>query len=220
MEIDRPWHLRRVRQLIRRSPAVAILGPRQVGKTTLADGVRRSWTGPVTAFDLEDPADVARLADPMLALRSLKGLVILDEVQRRPELFPVLRVLADRPRSPARFLVLGSASPDLLRQSSESLAGRLAFHELGGFSLDEVGAGRLDPLWLRGGFPRSFLARSGQGSLDGGSTSSARSWRATCRSSACRFPRRPCAASGRCWRITTGRCGTPRSSRGRLACPT
>ena len=145
---------------------MAILGPRQVGKTTLADGVRRSWNGPVTAFDLEDPGDLASLADPMLTLRPQRGLVILDEVQRRPELFPVLRVLADRPRSPARFLVLGSASPELLRQSSESLAGRLAFHELGGFSVDEVGAARIDQLWLRGGFPRSFLARSGHESLD------------------------------------------------------
>jgi len=155
----------RLRQLMRRSPVVAILGPRQVGKTTLAAAFRRSWKGPVTAFDLEDPADVARLADPMLALRPLRGLVILDEVQRRPDLFPVLRVLADRPRTPARFLVLGSASPGLLQQSSESLAGRIAFHELGPFSIGEVGAERLDHLWLRGGFPRSFLARHGHESL-------------------------------------------------------
>ena len=109
MNVDRLEHLQRVRQLIKRSPAVAILGPRQVGKTTLADGVRRSWNGPVTAFDLEDPGDLASLADPMLTLRPQRGLVILDEVQRRPELFPVLRVLADRPRSPARFLVLALA---------------------------------------------------------------------------------------------------------------
>ena len=166
MAIQRPWHLRRVAQLVGRSPAVAILGPRQVGKTTLAAGVLRSWKGPVAAFDLEDPADLARLADPMLTLRPLRGLVVLDEVQRRPELFPVLRVLADRPRSPARFLVLGSASPDLLRQSSESLAGRLAFHHLGGFAVEEVGEARIDQLWLRGGFPRAFLARTGRDSLD------------------------------------------------------
>ncbi len=166
MAIHRPWHLRRVAQLLGRSPAVAILGPRQVGKTTLVAGLRQSWKGPVAAFDLEDPADLARLADPMLALRPLRGLVVLDEVQRRPELFPALRVLADRPRTPARFLVLGSASPDLLRQSSESLAGRLAFHELGGFSVEELGEARLDQLWLRGGFPRAFLARSGRESLE------------------------------------------------------
>jgi hypothetical protein len=166
MRITRPRHLERVRQLLRRSPVVAILGPRQVGKTTLAADLRRSWPGPSAAFDLEDAGDLASLADPTLALRPLRGLVVLDEVQRLPGLFPALRVLADRPRSPARFLVLGSATPELLRQSSESLAGRLAFHELDGFSVEEVGVKRLDELWLRGGFPRSFLARSGRESLD------------------------------------------------------
>lgn len=166
MTIARPDHLARVRQLLRRSPAVAILGPRQVGKTTLARTMQQAWDGPVASFDLEDPADLARLAEPMLALRPLGGLVILDEVQRRPELFPALRVLADRPRTPARFLVLGSASPALLQQSSESLAGRLAFHELGGLSLEEAGVRHLDRLWLRGGFPRAFLAASNPASLD------------------------------------------------------
>ncbi len=166
MKIDRPGHVRRVRHLLARSPAVAILGPRQVGKTTLARAVQDAWTGPVARFDLEDPADLARLADAMPALRPLRGLVVLDEVQRRPELFPTLRVLADRPRTPARFLVLGSASPDLLQQSSESLAGRLAFHELAGLSIEEVGAGRLELLWLRGGFPRAFLASSHAASLE------------------------------------------------------
>jgi predicted AAA+ superfamily ATPase len=166
MTIARDAHLTRVQQLLRRSPAVAILGPRQVGKTTLARAVQGEWNGPVAAFDLEDPADRARLADPMLALRGLRGLVILDEVQRRPELFPTLRVLADRPRTPARFLVLGSATPDLLRQSSESLAGRLAFHELSGLSLTEVGVAQRDRLWLRGGFPRAFLAPSNAASLE------------------------------------------------------
>ena len=166
MTVHRPGHLQRVRQLLRRSPAVAILGPRQAGKTTLAGDIRRSWPSPSVAFDLEDPGDRASLADPMLTLRPLRGLVVLDEVQRLPGLFPVLRVLADRPRSPARFLVLGSATPELLRQSSESLAGRLAFHELGGFSTGEVGITHSDSLWLRGGFPRSFLARSGRESLD------------------------------------------------------
>lgn len=166
MRVNRSWHLHRVRRLLARSPVVAILGPRQVGKTTLAADLRRSWAGQAGVFDLEDPGDLASLADPTLALRPLRGLVILDEVQRLPGLFPVLRVLADRPRSPARFLVLGSATPELLRQSSESLAGRLAFHELGGFSIEEVGVKSVDQLWLRGGFPRSFLARSGHESLD------------------------------------------------------
>jgi len=100
---------------------------------------------------LERAADLARLADPELALDHLRGLVVLDEVQRRPDLYPALRVLADRPRTPARFLVLGSAAPELLRQSAESLAGRIAFHELPGLSLDEVGAATLDRAWLRGG---------------------------------------------------------------------
>jgi uncharacterized protein len=149
---------------LRNSPVVALLGARQVGKTTLARNVaaRRS---PVTAFDLEDPVDRARLDDAGLALRGLRGLVILDEIQRRPDLFPVLRVLADRPRTPARFLVLGSASPELLRQASESLAGRIALHELGGFGLEETGSAAWRRLWLRGGFPRSFLARSEAQSL-------------------------------------------------------
>ena len=160
MTKDRSWHRRALSGMLRRSPVVAILGARQVGKTTLARMVAEGQRGPVTFLDLEDPADVARLAEPVLALGGLRGLVVLDEVQRLPEIFRALRVLADRPRRPARFLVLGSASPDLLRQSSESLAGRLAFHELGGFSLEEVGAEKLARLWLRGGFPRSFLARS------------------------------------------------------------
>lgn len=166
MKIPRGADRQRVRRLLRRSPVVAILGPRQVGKTTLAAEIRRAWRGPSVAFDLEDPADLARLADPMLALRPLRGLVVLDEIQRLPGVFPVLRVLADRPRPAARFLVLGSATPELLRQSSESLAGRLAFHELAGLSLAEVGAARAGTLWLRGGFPRSYLARSARESLD------------------------------------------------------
>lgn len=138
-------------------PVVAIIGARQVGKTTLARALAER--APVaTRFDLEDPADLARLADPMLALRDLSGLVIIDEIQRHPDIFPVLRVLADRPQTPARFLVLGSASPELLRQGSESLAGRIFYYELAGFGLDDTGAAALDRLWIRGGFPRSFLA--------------------------------------------------------------
>jgi len=114
----------------------------------------------VSYFDLENPEDLARLSDPMLALKGVKGLVIIDEIQRQPDLFPVLRVLIDHPRSATRFLVLGSASPHLLRQSSETLAGRIVYHELRGFSVDEVGMPNFQRLWLRGGFPRSYLARS------------------------------------------------------------
>ncbi len=165
--IPRDNHATVVRGLLARNPVVALLGARQVGKTTLA----RKLAGAARRaefFDLERAADVARLTDPELALGPLRGIVVLDEIQRRPDLVPALRVLADRPRSPARFLVLGSAAPVLLRQSSESLAGRIAFHELPGLSLAEVGATALDRLWLRGGFPRAFTARS---------TSESASWR-------------------------------------------
>lgn len=156
--IPRPTHLARLRDLLSGSPAVAILGARQVGKTTLARQLAASWPEPTTFLDLENPTHLARLAAPQLALEPLRGLVVLDEVQARPDLFPLLRVLLDRPGPPARFLLLGSASPALVRNASESLAGRLAFHDLGGFSLAEVGSGRLRDLWVRGGFPRSFLA--------------------------------------------------------------
>jgi hypothetical protein len=116
-------------------------------------------------FDLEDPASLARLTEPMTALAKLRGVVVIDEIQRHPDLFPVLRVLADRTPLPARFLVLGSASPDLLRQSSESLAGRLETISLSGFGLGEVGVKALERHWLRGGFPLAFLARSQGDSL-------------------------------------------------------
>ena len=158
MQVQRTQHLRRIRLLLREFPIVALLGARQVGKSTLARQLVASRRAPATWFDLENPADLARLADPGLELRPLRGLVVLDEIHRLPEVFPLLRVLADRPRSPARFLVLGSASPDLLRQTSETLAGRVAFHELDGFGLREVE--NLERLWLRGGFPRSYLAPS------------------------------------------------------------
>lgn len=146
----------RLRQALRRRPAVVLLGPRQCGKTTLARQVFAARQGHY--FDLEDPADLARLESPMLALERLRGLVIIDEVQRRPELFPVLRVLLDRRPVRARFLVLGSAAPSLLAQTSESLAGRAALVRMGGFTLDEVDAARWRTLWIRGGFPDSFLA--------------------------------------------------------------
>ncbi len=156
--IHRERHAGRVEGLLQRFPVVGIIGPRQVGKTTLAQGIAARWEGPTRFFDLENPLDLAQLADPMLTLRGLAGLVVIDEVQHRPELFPVLRVLADRRDRPARFLVLGSASPGLLRQTSESLAGRIAYHRLGGLMVDEVCEESLERLWVRGGFPLSFVA--------------------------------------------------------------
>ena len=158
--IERDRELETLRGLIRRHRVVGIVGARQVGKTTLARALVAGIKRPTSYFDLENPEDLARLADPMLALKELKGTVVIDEVQRLPNLFPVLRVLVDRPASTTRFLVLGSASPALLRQSSETLAGRIVYHELGGFSLEEVGIENHNRLWLRGGFPRSYLARS------------------------------------------------------------
>lgn len=146
-----------------RSRVVVLVGPRQCGKTTLARELLEADS--VNYFDLEDPADLARLDEPMTALRPLERLVVIDEVQRRPELYPILRVLADRPGNPARFLILGSASGDLLRQSSESLAGRVEQIVMGGFTLTELGVTTDKELWLRGGFPLSYLARSEQDSL-------------------------------------------------------
>ncbi len=160
--IRRASHLLRVRQALSRAPIASILGPRQSGKTTLARafaGGRAAW------FDLENPVDLARLSSPMSALEPLRGLVVIDEIQRLPSLFEILRVLADRPRTPARFLILGSADPRLVRGVSESLAGRVAHVDVGGFDLGEVGPRRFRTLWCRGGFPRSFLAQSDSDSL-------------------------------------------------------
>lgn len=156
--ISRPTLIDAIQSALGRSRVVALLGPRQCGKTTLAR--RFVPTDSLNYFDLEDPLSLARLDEPMMALRDLTGLVVIDEVQRRPELFPVLRVLADRSPLPARFLILGSASPELLRQSSESLAGRLEIVTIGGLSLPEVGREEQGRHWQRGGFPLSFLAAS------------------------------------------------------------
>ena len=154
--IARDGYTLALRAALERSPVVLLIGPRQCGKSTIARDLGPS--AGVHFFDLEDPAAAAALAQPMTVLRSLRGLVVLDEAQRQPDLFPVLRVLADRPEAPAKFLVLGSASPELSRQSAESLAGRVDVVELRGFDLGEVGGGAVDELWVRGGFPRSFLA--------------------------------------------------------------
>jgi predicted AAA+ superfamily ATPase len=164
--ISRPEEIATLSGLLRRHVVVGILGARQVGKSTLARMVAATRRGPVTFFDLENDEDLARLSDPMLALKGLSGLVIIDEIQHRPDLFRALRVLADRTPPPCRFLVLGSASPELLRQSSETLAGRIVYHRLGGFALVDVGAKAGDRLWCRGGFPRSFLARTEKDSME------------------------------------------------------
>jgi len=152
-----------IERALARSRVAALIGPRQCGKTTLA----RQFVpaNSVNYFDLEDPVSLARLDQPMTALRDLRGLVVIDEIQRQPDLFPVLRVLCDRTPLPARFLILGSASLDLLRQSSESLAGRLEIVAMAGFNLAEVGAAAQAQHWLRGGFPLSFLAASEADSL-------------------------------------------------------
>ena len=151
--------LEAIRTALGRASVVVLAGPRQCGKTTLA----RQFLDPdsVNYFDLESPASLGRLDEPMTALEPLRGLVVIDEVQLRPELFPALRVLVDRTRSPARFLVLGSASGGLLRQTSESLAGRTERVHLGGFMANEAAhhsSDALARLWRRGGLPRSFLA--------------------------------------------------------------
>jgi predicted AAA+ superfamily ATPase len=162
--MDRQWFRQEIVAALHRSPVVALLGPRQAGKTTLARQMVRSGVFPcneaINYFDLEDPAQMERLANPRLALERLEGLVVVDEVQHRPDLFAVLRVLVDREACPARFLILGSASRDLIRQGSETLAGRIQFVEVTPFQLRETGAQALDALWLRGGFPPSFLAES------------------------------------------------------------
>lgn len=147
-----------VRSALKRTPVVALLGPRQSGKTTLA----RQFVAVDSHnyFDLEDPQSLARLSEPATALRPLKGLIVIDEIQRRPDLFPLVRVLADRRPLPARFLILGSASPELLKQSSESLAGRIETVPLEGFRLADLGASSQNRHWLRGGLPRSFTARN------------------------------------------------------------
>lgn len=161
--IDRQADLALVRTALKRSRIVALLGPRQCGKTTLA----RQFVAPDSRnyFDLEDSQNLARLSEPDLALRPLKKLVVIDEIQRRPGLFPLLRVLADRSPLPARFLILGSASPDLLRQSSETLAGRIETIPLEGFRLSDLGASAQGRHWLRGGFPRAYTPRREADSL-------------------------------------------------------
>ena len=152
--IARPVDKKILTGLLREFPVTAILGPRQCGKTTMARGFAADHY-----FDLENPRDAAMFETPQLALESLSGLIVIDEVQRARNLFPLIRHLVDTRRD-QRYLILGSASGELLRQSAESLAGRVAFHELGGFRLSDVGTDRWRRLWLRGGLPRSYTARN------------------------------------------------------------
>ena len=150
--LPRPRELEAVRAGLRRAPVTALLGPRQCGKTTLAQSLKAEHF-----FDLEDPRSLARLDEPQTAMEGLTGTVVIDEVQRKPDLFPLLRVLADRQQA-VRYLLLGSASPDLVKEVSESLAGRVAYHDLGPLTVDETGVREWRKLWLRGGFPRGYLA--------------------------------------------------------------
>ena len=147
-----------IKAALKRSRIVALVGSRQCGKTTIArEFVSQSS---LNYFDLEDPLSLARLEEPMTGLKDLTGTIIIDEIQRKPVLFPVLRVLADRLPLPAKFLILGSASPELVLDSSESLAGRIEIIEMNGFSLGEIGFENHKRHWLRGGFPLSYLADS------------------------------------------------------------
>lgn len=167
MGINRDYYQKRISEAFHTHPIIAVLGPRQCGKTTLARTYAKGKIHghqEVHFFDLEDPTDLAKLADAKLFLDTLSGLIVIDEIQRIPDLFPYLRVLVDRPNNKVQLLVLGSASRDLIRQSSESLAGRIAYIELTPFCFDEVSD--LESLWIRGGFPRSFLAENLAQSID------------------------------------------------------
>jgi predicted AAA+ superfamily ATPase len=160
--IQRLRYLQRVKKALSRSPVAALLGPRQCGKTTLARQLMPH--DHPQYFDLEDPVVAQLMENPMTALQDLRGLVVIDEAQRQPKLFPILRVLADRPRRQATFLILGSASPELSRQASESLAGRVEIIEMRGFDLNELPAKARETLWQKGGFPRSYLAADDEAS--------------------------------------------------------
>ncbi len=164
--IKREFEANKITGLLKKYPVVGLIGARQVGKTTLSQVIARNNKGPSTLFDLENSEDIARLSDPMLALKDLKGLVVIDEVQKAPDIFQILRVLADRVRKKTKFLILGSATPELLKQSAESLAGRIIYHELEGFSLNEVGEKNIDQLWIKGYFPKSFTAKSLSDSIE------------------------------------------------------
>jgi predicted AAA+ superfamily ATPase len=197
-----------IRSALSRNPVVALLGPRQCGKSTLARQLAAE-AGRTLFLDLENPADLAVLAEPMQALADFRGLVVLDEVQRRPDLFPVLRVLADRKPRPARFLVLGSASPEMLRQSSETLAGRIAFIDLAGFTLREAGADKATGSGSAAVSRVRFSPRARRGARHGATISCVRLSSAISDSLASTSRLHPCVVSGLCSPIITARRGTP-----------
>lgn len=152
--LKRNIDINNVTKLINGFSVTAILGPRQTGKTVLSKEISHHHY-----FDLENPRDLARLEQPQLTLEELKGLIVIDEIQRMPELFPLIRYLVDN-NTQQKYLLLGSASGELMRQSSESLAGRIAYYKLGGFRISDVGISNIKRLWIRGGFPRSYLGKS------------------------------------------------------------
>ncbi len=161
--LDRTRYKLQIRTALKRSKITAILGPRQCGKTTLSREISRHQS---THFlDLESPSDRTKLQNPELYLSNIPGLVIIDEIQQMPELFPVLRVLSDKVQNNGRFLILGSASPDIIKKASESLAGRVEFVDLHGFDISETGTDEINRLWLRGGFPLSYLAENENDSI-------------------------------------------------------
>ena len=190
--IDRKTDRANLAKLMSLFPVTAILGPRQCGKSTLGRSLKAD-----AYFDLENPRDIARLEHPQLALEELTGLIVIDEIQRLPDLFPLLRYLVDQGRD-RKFVILGSASRDLIRQSSESLAGRIAYCPLGGFRLSDVGPRALKALWWRGDCPSPFWRRRTVTTSCGGTNISRPFWRGTSPSWASRSPRGPCAASGPC----------------------
>ncbi|NBT86182.1 MAG: ATP-binding protein, partial [Alphaproteobacteria bacterium] len=161
-KIYREIFIKEIESLFNIVPIVAILGPRQCGKSTLAKQYIQKLKEPIHYFDLESDLDAARLTEPQLALQSLEGVIVIDEIQRRPHLFPILRYLVDNTNQ--KYLILGSASRDLIQQSTETLAGRIGYLELPSFCLFEVGEESLEKLWWRGGYPRSFLSPSDQAS--------------------------------------------------------
>ncbi|PID76800.1 MAG: hypothetical protein CSB24_04795, partial [Deltaproteobacteria bacterium] len=161
--IQRPLHIQAIEDALGRTPVVSLLGPRQCGKTTLARILEKKFNA--AFFDLESARDLQRLQNPELLLGSLEGLIIIDEIQEKPELFKALRVLVDKPDRCARFLILGSASPHIIKNAAETLAGRTEFVELSGFNFIETDKGNIQELWSRGGFPLSYTAASNDGSV-------------------------------------------------------